>query len=152
MPEIKADFFEKVKDGMVHSRINYMNMAGIIPELAETRHVIARLPANGMHMNHVNIMYAGSYFVFAEATGAALLKCTYFDRHVLIIKSVEINYLKPTDKDLVIDISMTEAEASDRIAYVKEHGKGRYPMDIPVRDADGEHCADIHIVYYLREK
>lgn len=152
MPEITPEFFEKVKDGLVHSRINYMNVAGIIPVLAETRHVIARLPANGMHMNHVNIMYAGSYFVFAEATGAALLKCTYHDKYVLIIKSMEINYIKPTARDLVIDISMTEEEAAERIAYVKEHGKGRYPLDIPVMDADGETCADVHIVYYLKER
>ena len=43
-------------------------------------------------------------------------------------------------------------EAKDRIAYVEEHGKGQYPMDIPVMDVNGVHCANVHIVYYLMKK
>lgn len=38
------------------------------------------------------------------------------------------------------------------IAYVEEHGKGQYPLDVPVMDADGVHCADVHIVFYLMPK
>ena len=44
---------------------------------------------------------------------------------------------------------MTEEEAKERIAYVEEHGKGRYPMEIPVMDADGQVCANVSMVYYL---
>lgn len=52
----------------------------------------------------------------------------------------------------IVDISMTEEEAKERIAYVEEHGKGQYPLDVPVMDADGVHCADVHIVFYLMPK
>ena len=69
-----------------------------------------------------------------------------------IIKSVNIDYRKPTKRDLIVDISMTEEEAKERIAYVEEHGKGQYPLDVPVMDADGVHCADVHIVFYLMPK
>ena len=100
-------------------------------------------------MNHVGIVYAGSYFMLAEASGASLLKCTYGSKYVAIIKSASLDYLRPAKTDLVVDISMTEEEAEERIAYVKEHGKGRYPMDIPVMDANGEHCATVSVVYYL---
>ena len=114
--------------------------------------MVTRLPAGSMHMNHVGMMYAGSFFVLAEATGATLLKCTYAGAYTPIIKSATLDYMKPATTDLVVDISMTAEEAKDRIAYVEEHGKGQYPMDIPVMDVNGVHCANVHIVYYLMKK
>lgn len=152
MAEMNKEFFEEAKYGLQHSKINYLNVAGIIPMVAEERHVVNRLPANSMHLNHVDIMYAGSYFVFAESAGAELIKCTYAGQYVPIIKSVNIDYMKPSKKDLIIDISMTEEEAKERIAYVDEHGKGQYPLDVPVMDEDGVHCANVHIVFYLMKK
>ena len=47
---------------------------------------------------------------------------------------------------------MTEEEAEERIAYVKEHGKGQYPMEIPIADAEGNVCAVANITYYLMKK
>lgn len=111
--------------------------------------MVCRLPAGHMHLNHVGIMYAGSYFVLAESTGANLIKCTYGNRYVAIIKSVSIDYVKPTKGDLIVDLSMTEKQAKERIAYVEKHGKGQYSLDIPVTDTDGVLCATAHIVYYL---
>ena len=138
MAEMNAAFFEEAKYNLQHGKINFLNVAGLIPEVAEERHVVVRLPANSMHLNHVNIVYAGSYFVLAESSGATLIKCTYAGKYVPIIK--------------IVDISMTEEEAKERIAYVEEHGKGQYPLDVPVMDADGVHCADVHIVFYLMPK
>ena len=159
MAEMNAAFFEEAKYNLQHGKINFLNVAGLIPEVAEERHVVVRLPANSMHLNHVNIVYAGSYFVLAESSGATLIKCTYAGKYVPIIKSVNIDYRKPTKRDLIVDISMTEEEAKERIAYVEEHGKGLtnggewwYPLDVPVMDADGVHCADVHIVFYLMPK
>ena len=152
MAEMNAAFFEEAKYNLQHGKINFLNGAGLISEVAEERHVVVRLPANSMHLNHVNIVYAGSYFVLAESSGATLIKCTYAGKYVPIIKSVNIDYRKPTKRDLIVDISMTEEEAKERIAYVEEHGKGQYPLDVPVMDADGVHCADVHIVFYLMPK
>ncbi len=149
MYEITPEVFEAAKQSVTHGKINYLNVAGIIPEVAEERHVRYRLPLTSMHVNHVGIMYAGSFFVFGESTGASLIKCTYGTAYVPIIKSVSIDYLKPATTDLIIDISMTEEEAKERIAYVEEHGKGQYPMTIPIMTADGVHTANVNIVFYL---
>lgn len=149
MPEMDGAFFAAAADNLSHSRINYMNMAGIQPVVIEERHVATRLPANYMHMNHVGIVYAGSYFIFAEASGATLIKCTYASRYTPIIKSCSVNYIKPASGDLSIDISISEEAASEKIAYIEEKGRGRYPMEIPITDAGGELCATAHIVYYL---
>ena len=75
MADFDKEFFEGVKDGVTKGKIEYINIAGISPEVAELRHVKFRLPASKMHMNHVGMVYAGSYFVFVEATGASLIKC-----------------------------------------------------------------------------
>ena len=149
MYEVTPEVFEAAKQSVTHGKINYLNVAGIIPEVAEERHVRYRLPLTSMHVNHIGIMYAGSFFVFGEATGASLIKCTYGTAYVPIIKSVSIDYLKPATSDLVIDIAMTEEESKERIAYIEEHGKGQYPMTSPIMTADGVHTANVNIVYYL---
>lgn len=149
MEAMDSAFFEAAAESLNHSKINYMNMAGKQPVTVEERHVVTRLPANYMHMNHVGIVYAGSYFVFAEASGATLIKCTYAGRYTPIIKSCSIDYVRPAARDLVIDLSMDEDTAREKIAYIEEKGRGRYPLDIPVKDAGGELCATVHIVYYL---
>ena len=60
MEAMDSAFFEAAAESLNHSKINYMNMAGIQPVTVEERHVVTRLPANYMHMNHVGIVYAGA--------------------------------------------------------------------------------------------
>ena len=152
MNKMDGVFFERAKDSLTHSRINYMNMAGIIPVIVEERHIATRLPANYMHMNHVGIVYAGSFFVFAEATGATLIKCTYAGKFTPIIKSVSIDYVRPATEDICIDLTMSEEDAESRIAYIEEPGRPQYPIDIPIKTASGFLCANVHIVFYLIKK
>lgn len=151
MTDFTPEFFESIKASITapNGKIEYLNEANVLPELFEQRHVVCRLPVEPKHMNHVGMVYAGSFFIIAESTGASLLKCTYGSKYVAIIKNATLDYLKPAKSDLVVDLSMTEEEAKARIAYVEEHGKGQYPMDIPVKDANGELCANVHITYYL---
>lgn len=147
-PEMREAYAKTFSDGP----IKYLNVAGIEPVVIEPNHVVTKLPFNDMHVNHVGIVYAGSYFVFAESAGATLLKCVYGSTYLPIIKSVSIDYLKPGNTDLFIDVSMTDEEAEERIAYVKEKGKGRYPMTIMIKNANGEDVAKVDIVYYLMKK
>ena len=120
MEAMDSAFFEAAAESLNHSKINYMNMAGIQPVTVEERHVVTRLPANYMHMNHVGIVYAGSYFVFAEASGATLIKCTYAGRYTPIIKSCSIDYVRPAARDLFIDLSMDEDTAREKILALRE--------------------------------
>lgn len=149
MNDFSPEFFENAKNAITNGKIQYLNQAGLVVDKMEQRHIVTHLPVNPLHMNHVGIVYAGSYFMLAEASGASLLKCTYGSKYVAIIKSANLDYLRPAKTDLVVDISMTEEEAEERIAYVKANGKGRYPMEIPVMDSTGELCAKVNVVYYL---
>ncbi len=66
-----------------------------------------------------------------------------------ILKSVELKFVKPGTKDLVVDIALTEEEAAERkIKPVEERGRGDYFLDIPVYDVDGERVAQMNFNYY----
>ena len=65
-----------------------------------------------------------------------------------ILKGVELKFLKPGTKDLVVDLSLTEEEAERKIAPVRERGRGDYFLEIPVFDVDGEQVAQMDFNYY----
>lgn len=146
------DIYEEKKYNFVHNgKIKYLNAAGVVPEIIEKGHVRFVLPVAEMHMNHVGIVYAGSFFVFAESAGACLIFAAYAEKknYTPIISNVSIDYLKPAKSDLVIDMTMSEEEAAEKIAPIDERGKGRYPLDVPIYDSEGVHVATAHITYYL---
>ena len=61
---------------------------------------------------------------------------------------MELKFLKPGTKDLVVDLSLTEEEAERKIAPVRERGRGDYFLEIPVFDVDGEQVAQMDFNYY----
>lgn len=143
------EFFEGLAAGVSDGPTPYVNMAGLKAELVEERHVRLVLPVAERHLNHVGIAYAGSEFVLAEISGATLFMATYgTDKYVPILKGVELKFLKPGTKDLVVDISLSEEEAAEKIKEVEERGRGNYFLEIPVHDVDGEQVAQMDFNYY----
>lgn len=127
----------------------FVNMANLQVEVVEERHVALRLPVEGLHMNHVGIAYAGSEFVLAEIAGGTLFMATYgTSEFVPILKAVDIKFIKPGTKDLRVDISLSEEEAAEKIAPIRERGRGNYFLEIPVYDIDGEQVAQFNFNYY----
>jgi acyl-coenzyme A thioesterase PaaI-like protein len=146
---MEAEFFEQRKQNFGNGPIEYLNLAGIKAEVMEERHVRFVLPLEPRHLNHVGIAYAGSEFVIAESAGGNLFVCTYgSDKYAPIIKGCECKYLKPTKKDLVVDISLSAEEAAEKIKPIEERGRGDFFLDIPVMDADGEHVAQFNFNFY----
>ena len=143
------EFFEKYKQDFPNGPIQYVNMAGIVPEVIEERHIRLRLVVDPIHMNHVGTVYAGSMFTFGEVAGGHIFNCTYGrGTYVPIIKGSEIKYLKPTKHDLIIDIALTEEEAEEKIALAKERGRGDYFLDIEIKDTEGVLVAVMKSNYY----
>lgn len=124
-------------------------MAGLEADIVEERHVRLSLPVAQRHLNHVGIAYAGSEFVLAEIAGATLFMATYgTDVYVPILKGVELKFLKPGTKDLVVDIALSEEEAAEKIKEVEQRGRGNYFLEVPVYDVDGEQVAQMDFNYY----
>ena len=141
-------YFLELKNRCTKGPIEYVNIAGLNPEVIEERHIRIVLPATPLHLNHVNTMYAGSIFTFAEISGARLLAATYGPDYVWVVQSAEVKYLKPGTTDLTIEESMTEDEAKERIAYIDEHGRGRYLLEFDARDTNGEVVCHFTFTYY----
>lgn len=142
-------FFEELAKNVNDGPTPYINFAQMKAEVVEERHVRLLLPLTELHRNHVGIAYAGSEFVLAEIAGGTLFMATYgTDEFVPILKSVESKYLKPGTKDLVVELSLSEEEAAEKIAPVRERGRGDYFLDVPVFDVDGEQVALMSFNYY----
>ena len=143
------EFFEGLADNVNNGPTPFINMANMQAEVVEERHVKLRLPVEGLHMNHVGIAYVGSEFILAEIAGGTLFMATYgTDEFVPILKGVDIKFVKPGTKDLQVDIALTEEEAEEKIAPVRERGRGDYFLDIPVYDVDGLLVAQMNFNYY----
>ena len=145
-----SQLFKKIEEIINHPPIKWLALSGAYTEIVEERHIKLILPVKDLHMNHVNIVYAGSMFAFAEMGGYALFLSTHgFDKYVPVIKSSQIRYLKPTRNNLIIDIRLSEDEAAEKIKPIEERGRGDYFLTIPVKDIDGAEVAIAEMNYYL---
>lgn len=142
------EFIENKKRTFSKGSIEYVNMAGIRPDIMEERHIRFVMPVDPLHLNHVGTAYAGSIFTMAEIARGNLFSCTYGQDYVPVLKAVEVRYLKPTKHDLVVDIALTEEEAAEKIQLAAERGRGDYFLDISVMDSEGVQVAEAHFNYY----
>lgn len=143
------DYIGNLKKSFSQSPIEYVNMACLEPEVLEERHVRLRLPAKPLHMNHVGTVYAGSMFTIAEIAGANLFMCTYGDAYIPILKSVKVQYMKPAMGDVLVDLTIDEETAREKIVPIAERGKGDYLLDVPLMDEGSQQVALAQFNYYV---
>ena len=141
---------EKVRARDDHPGIRYVAMSGIRADVLEERHAKLSMPLGDLHINHVGTAYAGSIFIAIELSAAALFFCTYgVEEWVPIVRSVTVDYLKPTKLELTADLSLTAEEAAEKIAPVEERGRGSYTVEVPLRDVAGTLVASAKVVLYI---
>lgn len=142
--------FADIKVRFENLKIKWVAMSGIYPDIIEERHARLVMPLKDLHVNHVGTAYAGSIFVLAEMSIAAIIYCTYgTDKYIPIVSRFEIDYLQPATKDLVVDIRMSPEEAAEKIKPIEERGKGRMTLILPVTDSDGAEIARGTATVYL---
>ena len=141
---------EKVRARYDHPGIRYVAMSGIRADVLEERHAKLSMPLGDLHINHVGTAYAGSIFIAIELSAAALFFCTYgVEEWVPIVRSVTVDYLKPTKLELTADLSLTAEESAEKIAPVEERGRGSYTVEVPLRDVAGTLVASAKVVLYI---
>lgn len=146
---MNKEYFDSLVESLSSGPTPYVNMAGLVAEVVGDRRVRLRLPVDPTHRNHVGMAYAGSEFVLAEIAGGTLFQATYDpEKWVPILKAVDIKFIKPGMKDLVVDLELTEEQAAEKIAEAEERGRGNYYLDVPVTDVDGEQVAQFSFNYY----
>ena len=123
MANIDLEGIRKLVENMP---IPYAKMSGMYLDTLEERHAKVVMPLDDLHKNHVGVAYAGSMFVLAEVYTAIIIYATYgMDKYIPIAAKDEITYIKPTKKDLVIDMSISEEKAAEMIKPIEERGRGR---------------------------
>lgn len=148
--QVTQEGLDYVKNMILDSPNELIRVAGVQVEDIGERRIKVALPLTKANVNHVGTAYAISMVLVMECAGASLLQCTYgLKKYVPIIQKMEIRYLKPSKDTLICDLSMTEAEAEERIAPIEERGRGRYPLHIPLSNVKGEEIAEADIDFYL---
>lgn len=141
---------EKVRRTLGASPIKWVELGKFSNDILDERHIRMTVPVEGLHINHVGTVYAGSMFTLLELAAGAIFMCTYgLDEYVPIVAGFEISYLKPTKKDLVVEIEWTEEEAAERIKPIKERGRGRLPVEMTLKDVDGVEVAKAVSTLYI---
>ena len=147
---VMAVDIEKVRGALAHNPIKWVSEGKFNNLVLDERHVKISCETAGLHMNHVGTVYAGSLFVLAELAAGAQFMCTYgLDEFVPIVSNFEISYLKPTKKHIVVDIEWTEKEAAEKIAPIKERGRGRMEVEMTINDTDGVEVAKATSTVYV---
>ena len=146
---MEKEYYDNLMKNFKNGPIPYVNGAGIIAEVLEERHVRLRLPMTPLHLNHVGTAYAGSEFILAEIASGNIFKCTYDPAEFIVVaKNIEIRYKKPAKTDLICEISLSEEEAEEKIAYAREKGRGNWYLEAEITDAEGDVVAEVKFTHY----
>jgi acyl-coenzyme A thioesterase PaaI-like protein len=130
--------------------IPWIKMSGLKVDIFEERHVKLSVPVQGLHMNHVGIVYAGTSFMLMEVAGAALFVSAYgVERFVPVNKGMTIRYLKPAATDIACELTIGVEEAAAKLKPIEERGKGEWILDMAVTDTNGIVVATSTCTYYL---
>lgn len=141
---------QQLRERQKHIRIEWVRESGLRTELVEPYHVRLVMPMTAKHLNHVNIAYAGTEFVTIEMSAGAWFFASYgLTEYIPIVRNISIDYLRPTQKDLVADIHTTPEEAEEKMKVIREIGKGEMEVPVSLKDADGREVARAVVTFYV---
>lgn len=109
-----------------------------------------RMPID-VNANHIGTFYAGSLFILAEVTGAALFSGSFDSKHFYpIVKDMRIRFRRPARTDVRAEASLTEGEIVALSERAKAEGKVDYPWRCELIDTAGEVVAIAEGVFQIR--
>jgi acyl-coenzyme A thioesterase PaaI-like protein len=102
--------------------------------------------------NHIGSMYAGALFIVAEIPGGALFLSSFdTSKYFPIVKSLNIDFLKPAKSDVTVEISMTTEQIAAIQAEADSNGKAEFVLKGELKDSAGVVVAESHGVYQIRK-
>ena len=113
-------------------------------------YVKCRMPFAG-NENHIGTMYAGALFTLAELPGGALFLSSFdVGRYFPIVKSLDLQFLKPASSDVTVEITLDEARIVALAAEAEVRGKVEFILEAELKSSDGDVVARSRGVYQLR--
>jgi acyl-coenzyme A thioesterase PaaI-like protein len=130
--------------------IPWIKMSGLKVDIFEERHVKLSVPVQGLHLNHVGLVYAGTSFMLMEVAGAALFVSAYgVERFIPVNKGMTIRYVKPATSDIACELNIGIEEAQAKLKPIEERGKGEWVLEMAVTDTSGTVVATSICTYYI---
>lgn len=135
----------------VEEKIAFVKRCGLKLTSIDNGFVTCEMPAQG-NKNHLGAMYAGALFTLAEIPGGALWLANFdISKCYPILKSFNIDYLKPANGDISICVGLSSEQIHDYQLACLEHGKVEFELIGELKDQDGNTVAKSRGVYQLRQ-
>ena len=142
--------FQKIADSIQKTDNFYVANSGIIIKKIEERNVILELPITEIHKNHIGTAYALSIIMLMEVGGTTLIRSCYgINNYEVIIRKIDINFIKPTIKTLIFNMELSEQQAAELIKPIIERQRGNFPLKIMIQDIDNELIAEANFTFYV---
>ena len=137
---------------LVTEKIPLAGFMGLQVEFAEAKHVRLCLPFSPSVHNHLDIMYAGAIFSLAEIAGGVLMLSTFdSEQYTVLIRRIEIDYVRPSRRDLFCDVFLDETIVNHAKSDLRQQGHADIAFPIEVTDPRERTMAKIQAFYYLRQ-
>lgn len=135
---------------LLETGIAFVERSGLKVEVLERGRVCCRMPFAG-NANHIGTMYAGALFTCAEIPGGALFLSSFdVSQCFPIVKSLDLQFLKPATSDVRVEVRLDEAEIRRIEADLAAQGKAEFVLEGELVDTQGVTVAHSRGVYQLR--
>jgi len=132
-------------------KINAIEQSGLKIVALKDGYAKIVMPIEG-NMNHVNIMYAGSLCMLGEIIGGVKWAVMFdVENYFPIIKEFSIKYKRPATTDISIEQEFSKEEADHIQEEAGKKGKCDYPMELELKDDDGETVAIVTGIWQIRK-
>lgn len=144
------DLTPEVMEQILKDSVPFVYNTGLKAVSMERCKVKLLMPFEG-NGNHVGYMYAGALFTLAEVPGGALFFTTWDpEKFYPIVKSLNMNFLRPAKGDATIEISITEEEARRIAEEAEATGKSEFVLKGEIVDSEGNVAATSEGIYQIR--
>ena len=137
---------------LIANKVPVADFIGLQVDAVSPGHVRLHLPFSPQVINHLNIVYAGAIFALAEiAGGVAMLSAFDSELYTVLIRRMEIDYVRPSRRDLLCDLHLSDTLVADTQAMLQQQGHADIQFPIEVVDERERVIARVYAFYYLRQ-
>jgi uncharacterized protein DUF4442 len=131
----------------------FINRTKVIHVSDDFKEVDVRLRFSLMNRNFNGSTFGGSIFMAADAYYPVMYRAALSNRHVKSqawLKQAEIDYLKPACSDLIYKYRLSDEDMDNAETAIKETGRFKEWHTVEAVDKEGDICARIKLLSYLK--
>jgi acyl-coenzyme A thioesterase PaaI-like protein len=143
---------DAVRDGLQQA-IPFNTHLGLEVVEVAPGHGVVRLPDDEKLRNHVGSQHAGGLFAAGEAASGGAFVGAFADHMggiTPLARSAEIDYLKLA-KGPITATGTLAGEVDGLLATLDEEGKVHFPVEVELKDEDGQVVATMTVHWHVRK-